>query len=162
MPLAAASVLNSFSHASKFPPQAAACAADIVAATRTPAANELKKGRKFIMSPLRKRFADKKVAPADEMSGPTAAKTRLRVPDAERHSSCRSARSRDRTKHRALYGPGSAAHRFASATRCAASGAQSTPQRRREGVAVADAEFVGGADAIGIGDIELRQIDLAR
>src|SRR4051812_4028636 len=30
--------------------------------------------------------------------------------------------SRDRTEHRALYGPGSAAHRFARATRCAASG----------------------------------------
>src|SRR4051812_34378795 len=79
MPLAAASVLNSLSHTSKFPPQPAALAADMVATTSVPAANELKKGRKFIMSPPRKRFADKKVAPADEMSRPTAAKTRLRV-----------------------------------------------------------------------------------
>jgi hypothetical protein len=34
------------------------------------------------------------------------------------------AQSRDRNEHRALYGPGSAAHRSARATRCAASGEQ--------------------------------------
>src|ERR1700754_1579496 len=115
MPFDAASVLNSASQASKLPPQAAAWADDTVATTSATAAKELKKGRKFIMSPPRKRFADEKVAWADEMSWPTAAKTRLLA-----------------------------------------------PERRRERVAVADAQLIGGADAIGIGDVELRQIYLLR
>src|SRR4051794_16124791 len=80
MPLAAASVLNSFSQASKLPPQAAALAAETVATRRAATVKELKKGRKFIMGPPRKRIANEKVAPADEMSWPTAAKTRLRIP----------------------------------------------------------------------------------
>src|SRR3954465_14959231 len=59
--------------------------------------------------------------------------------------------SRDRTKHRAMYGPGSAAHRFARATRCAASGARTSPpaQRRHDDfVAAAGAagDFLAGAE----------------
>ena len=65
------------------------------------------------------------------------------------------------------YGPGSAAHHAAkggAALRCVR-GTQVRIQRPSDAANALpsrNAQFVGGADAIGIGDVELRQIDLAR